>query len=184
MSLEMKPACQTCSAATPESGVAYICSYECTFCAACADRHQQCPNCQGELLARPRRGDLDNAPSVIRQRLEEFNQAWAKADVEGLTALITDDCVYAASVGSEPGTTYVGRDEVERGFREILAYEKGTEGDSGPMFIFGHRAFCHWSYVRSTSSGQRVQVRGCDWFEFDGNLICRKDAFIKSLPME
>ena len=36
---------------------AMICSYECTFCLDCAKlmRHQ-CPNCDGELVPRPRRG--------------------------------------------------------------------------------------------------------------------------------
>lgn len=37
-------------------GVAMICSYECTFCPACAQAmEQRCPNCGGELVARPRR---------------------------------------------------------------------------------------------------------------------------------
>ena len=32
-----------------------ICSYECTFCAACADEVLKgvCPNCGGELVRRP-----------------------------------------------------------------------------------------------------------------------------------
>jgi hypothetical protein len=35
---------------------ARICSYECTFCAPCSDAMQDtCPNCGGELVARPRR---------------------------------------------------------------------------------------------------------------------------------
>ncbi|WP_397391657.1 DUF1272 domain-containing protein [Pseudomonas oryzihabitans] len=44
-----------------ESEEALICSYECTFCAACAAGPLQgrCPNCQGELLRRPRRVPKD-----------------------------------------------------------------------------------------------------------------------------
>ncbi|MFP6757106.1 MAG: DUF1272 domain-containing protein [Alphaproteobacteria bacterium] len=35
---------------------AYICSYECTFCASCTHAVKAtCPNCQGELMRRPRR---------------------------------------------------------------------------------------------------------------------------------
>ena len=54
--LAMKGTCEMCrSPLGPESG-AYICSYECTFCEHCAQRTMyHCPNCRGELVARPRR---------------------------------------------------------------------------------------------------------------------------------
>jgi hypothetical protein len=57
MTLAMKPACEKCAAALPEdSAAARICSYECTFCAVCADAMGgRCPNCGGELLPRPPR---------------------------------------------------------------------------------------------------------------------------------
>jgi hypothetical protein len=56
--LELKQACEKCDKALPpESPGARICSYECTFCAACADGvlANVCPNCGGELLRRPTR---------------------------------------------------------------------------------------------------------------------------------
>ena len=57
MSLQMKAGCETCEAPLGNEGGAYICSYECTFCPACArDSHRlRCPNCGGELVPRPRR---------------------------------------------------------------------------------------------------------------------------------
>ena len=52
----MRPECERCNAALEDNGVAFICSYECTFCAACASEMENiCPNCGGELVARPRR---------------------------------------------------------------------------------------------------------------------------------
>ncbi len=56
MALEMRERCERCEAALPHHGEAYICSYECTFCAPCAGAlSATCPNCGGELLRRPRR---------------------------------------------------------------------------------------------------------------------------------
>jgi len=57
MALELKPACEKCMVALPmESADARICRFECTFCAKCADAmNATCPNCGGELVARPRR---------------------------------------------------------------------------------------------------------------------------------
>lgn len=56
MALEMKTACMKCDAPLDEMGDAHICSYECTFCSPCTNSMAGvCPNCGGELLARPRR---------------------------------------------------------------------------------------------------------------------------------
>jgi hypothetical protein len=58
--LEMRPTCESCAVALAMDDDARICSYECTFCAACADATGgRCPNCGGELVERPRRVQLD-----------------------------------------------------------------------------------------------------------------------------
>ncbi len=55
--LEMRPDCERCGVDLPaDEGGAFICSFECTFCADCADAlDDRCPNCGGELLDRPAR---------------------------------------------------------------------------------------------------------------------------------
>ena len=55
--LEMSPDCERCGTDLPaDDAGAFICSFECTFCAACADAlDEHCPNCGGELLDRPTR---------------------------------------------------------------------------------------------------------------------------------
>jgi hypothetical protein len=59
LGLEMRRECEGCGQALEADGVAYICSYECTFCADCAGGHNHvCPNCAGELVLRPRRTNV------------------------------------------------------------------------------------------------------------------------------
>src|SRR5690606_2715618 len=55
--LEMRPDCERCGTDLPaNAGGAFICSFECSFCAECADAlDERCPNCGGELLDRPTR---------------------------------------------------------------------------------------------------------------------------------
>jgi hypothetical protein len=56
LGLEMRRECEGCGRVLEADGVAYICSYECTFCDDCAQRLERvCPNCGGELVLRPRR---------------------------------------------------------------------------------------------------------------------------------
>lgn len=56
--LQLRPNCECCNQdLPPESTQARICSFECTFCASCAETILvgKCPNCGGELVVRPRR---------------------------------------------------------------------------------------------------------------------------------
>jgi len=54
--LQLRPNCECCNCdLPPDDRRARICSFECTFCADCATRRFAglCPNCGGELVARP-----------------------------------------------------------------------------------------------------------------------------------
>ena len=73
MALEMKTSCEKCAANTQNSAKTFICSFECTFCAACAETvfKGACPNCGGEFVKRPIRpaGKLEKyQPSAARVR--------------------------------------------------------------------------------------------------------------------
>ena len=51
--LELRPNCECCDRDLPPGSLeARICTFECTFCAACTDNvlHGRCPNCTGELV--------------------------------------------------------------------------------------------------------------------------------------
>ena len=70
--LELRPGCECCDTdLPPDSDRARICTFECTFCATCADTllRGSCPNCGGELLQRPRRPPekLVNNPASTRR---------------------------------------------------------------------------------------------------------------------
>lgn len=72
--LTMKARCELCRSPLAAAGQAWICSYECTYCPACRQGLESCPNCGGELVARPRRttgvGEIARrAPGRVRRRL-------------------------------------------------------------------------------------------------------------------
>ena len=54
--LQMRPNCECCDRdLPPDAPGALICSFECTWCAACAQTvlGGSCPNCGGDLAPRP-----------------------------------------------------------------------------------------------------------------------------------
>ena len=70
--MEMRPDCERCGIDLPAyAHGAFICSFECTFCADCTDAMDEiCPNCGGELTDRPVRAkkSLEKFPaSTVRK---------------------------------------------------------------------------------------------------------------------
>jgi hypothetical protein len=54
--LQLRPNCECCDRdLPPASAEARICTFECTFCADCAEGRfgGVCPNCGGDLVRRP-----------------------------------------------------------------------------------------------------------------------------------
>lgn len=70
--LAMHPDCQRCGVDLPaDAPAAFICSFEDTFCAECADQlDERCPTCGGELVDRPTRTGraLKEHPAAIQRR--------------------------------------------------------------------------------------------------------------------
>lgn len=58
MAMALRPNCECCDRDLPNGDPqAMICTFECTFCRDCVDRHLGgiCPNCGGDLMPRPTR---------------------------------------------------------------------------------------------------------------------------------
>ena len=54
--LALRPGCEACDRdLPPQSDLARICTFECTFCADCVDGRLGgvCPNCGGNFVPRP-----------------------------------------------------------------------------------------------------------------------------------
>lgn len=76
--LQLRPSCENCDRELPpESDLAMICSYECTFCRTCVDQilRNVCPNCGGGFCLRPVRphrnlingNNLGNHPALNKK---------------------------------------------------------------------------------------------------------------------
>lgn len=67
MALQLRPNCEYCDKdLPPDAPDARICSYECTFCAACVEDRLRnvCPNCGGGFVPRPIRPAQEWRPGL------------------------------------------------------------------------------------------------------------------------
>lgn len=113
------------------------------------------------------------------ERLADFGDAWRRRDIDALMAFMTDDCEFRASVGPDPGSTFIGREAVRRGFELMLRYDAAAKGHGGHTFIDGNVGASQWSFQYRQDDGSIVDVRGCDIYEFAGDRIRVKDAYRK-----
>ena len=114
------------------------------------------------------------------ERLESFFDACNEHDIDRIGEFFTADGVYLASVGPDDGgTSFLGVDEVRRGFTGFFAaYPDGNYTDVR-VFVDGDRGMAQWTFSGTSATGERISYRGVDVFEFVGDLISLKDAYRK-----
>jgi ketosteroid isomerase-like protein len=83
---------------------------------------------------------------MTEARLLEFAAAWEGKNLEALMECFTDDCTYKASVGGEPGTTYIGKDAVRLGVQNMFAHDQDSTSEITRMHILGDMGFWEWTY--------------------------------------
>lgn len=113
-------------------------------------------------------------------RLREFLDAFNRHDLDAIMEFFTDDCVFDFPRGpARSGTRAEGKERV----RALLAtrFEGIPDVQYGDdrHFVAGERGASEWLLTGTTRNGTRISVRGCDLFEFDGDLIRRKDSYWK-----
>jgi ketosteroid isomerase-like protein len=105
-----------------------------------------------------------------------FSEAWAARDIDGLMALVTEDIIYGASVGPEPGQTFVGREAVREGFTRMLAHDSAQHTQLLQLDLLGDRGFAQWCFTLADGS----QVSGVDVITFRGGRIAVKQGYRKT----
>jgi uncharacterized protein len=94
--LALRPTCECCAKALPpHARDAMICSFECTFCEACAlsTLRNVCPNCGGNFQYRPVRpkARLETAPASAEVHAPGVDEAKHRALLERYAALRPED---------------------------------------------------------------------------------------------
>jgi hypothetical protein len=95
--LQLRPNCEYCDKDLPPHATnARICSYECTFCAHCAEAVlcNVCPNCGGGFVPRPIRPTVERRPGgCLAKQPASMNRVHLKRDrteLPGFIAAVRD----------------------------------------------------------------------------------------------
>ena len=114
------------------------------------------------------------------ETLEQVLEAFNSHDLDAVMSFFADDCVLEMPRGPEPwGRRFEGRDDVRRGLGERFAGIPDVHYGDDRHWVSGDRGCSEWLLTGTTTKGERIEVRGCDLFEFSGDKIVRKDSYWK-----
>lgn len=166
----MRPTCERCEADLPVDALdARICTFECTFCASCADGELAgtCPNCTGELVARPTRPDgARHAGAVLRRYVD----AWRAGDLDALLACYAPDFTLHYGGSSRFAGTHAGRDAAVTVMaevstvapRELVSVDDVLLADTGGALVVTERL---------TRDGEAAVVQRVLHYRVAGDLL-------------
>jgi steroid delta-isomerase-like uncharacterized protein len=119
--------------------------------------------------------DLSDA-QVLERVLDAFN----RHDVDGIMEFFAEDCVFETPRGPEPwGRRLRGKEQVRKGFEARFAGIPDIHYGKDRHWVSGNRAVSEWTITGTDTSGERVEVQGCDLFELRDGRITRKDSYWK-----
>jgi ketosteroid isomerase-like protein len=114
------------------------------------------------------------------ETLERLLDAFNAHDLDAVMSCFVDDCVLELPRGPDPwGRRFEGRDRVREGLAGRFAGIPDVHYGDGRHWVSGSRGCSEWLITGTTTEGKRIEVRGCDLFEFRGNRIARKDSYWK-----
>ena len=106
-----------------------------------------------------------------------FNDAFNDHDVEGMMALMSDDCVFENTAPAPDGTAYTGKEEVTRFWQEFFLVSPQAHIEIEDVFGLGDRCIMRWKY--SWAAGEKDHVRGVDVFRVTDGRISEKLSYVK-----
>ena len=114
--------------------------------------------------------------------LEALLDAFNAHDADAVMSFFTEDCVLDMPRGPAPGgQRFVGKEEVRKGIQSRFDGIPDIHYGQDRHFTCGDRGASEWTIRGTKTTGEPIEVRGCDLFEFTGGKISRKDSYWKIL---
>jgi ketosteroid isomerase-like protein len=124
---------------------------------------------------------LGNKKAVNEEMLKNFLEAFNSHDLDAIMSFSTEDCSFDMPKGPHPfGQRYLGKSAVREGLATRFTGIPDVHYGEDRHFVSasGDRGVSEWLLTGTSTSGEKVEVRGCDLFEFNAEKgkIKRKDS--------
>jgi ketosteroid isomerase-like protein len=125
-------------------------------------------------------GEMASKNEVSVETLGQVLDAFNRHDLDGIMAFFAEDAVFESPRGADPfGTRYSGKAAVREGLAGRFTGIPDVRYSEDRHWVSGDRGCSEWLLTGTTTAGERIEVRGCDLWEFRDGLIVRKDSYWK-----
>ena len=108
-------------------------------------------------------------------QLQAFLDAFNAQDLDAIMSFFTEDCILDMPTGQR----MVGKEQVRKGIQSRFDGIPDIVYGDYRHWTCGDRGVSEWTIRGTRSTGEPIEVRGCDLFEFTDGKISRKDSFWK-----
>jgi steroid delta-isomerase-like uncharacterized protein len=128
------------------------------------------------LPAQTKAKEMQVTVETLKQILAAFN----RHDLDSIMEFFSDDCSFDMPRGPEPwGQRFVGKDQVRNALASRFKGIPDVHYGDDRHWVANNRGVSEWTLTGTTTSGIRLQVRGCDLWEFQNGKVIRKDSYWK-----
>ncbi len=121
-----------------------------------------------------------NDRSASIDTLKAVLAAFNAHDLDRIMDFFSDDCVLEMPRGPDPwGTRFVGAAAVREGLRARFTGIPDVHYGDDTHFVIGDLGVSKWTLSGTAANGERIEVRGCDFFTFRDGRIVKKDSYWK-----
>lgn len=121
---------------------------------------------------------LDRETRATLDTIERFQAAFARCDVDGVMAAMTEDCVFESTTPPD-GERHVGQAAVRACWEALFATSTDPVFETGETVALGDRAVVRWRYSWAEPGGGRPHVRGLDLFQVRDGRVAEKLSYVK-----
>ena len=116
----------------------------------------------------------------ILAALHGLAAAFNAHDIDGVMSFFAPDCSLDMPRGTEPhGTRFQGIEQVKKGL--MMRFESTPDVHYSDLehFVSGNCGMSKWLLTGTKLNGEKVRVRGCDFYTFRSGRVVRKDSYWK-----
>jgi ketosteroid isomerase-like protein len=114
--------------------------------------------------------------AALKALVEAFNAH----DLDRIMSFFAEDVVLEMPRGPDPwGRRHVGAAAVREGLRSRFEGLPDVHYGDDSHYVDGDMGISQWTVTGTTSSGERIAARGCDFYSFRDGKVVKKDSFWK-----
>lgn len=118
-------------------------------------------------------------PTAGATLLEQLDAAVNRHDVEGVMALMAEDCLFENTFPPPDGSRYTGQEEVRQFWTGFFRASPNARFETEDAFMCDDRGVVRWLYRWVDADGTTGHVRGVDIFRFRDGKIAEKRSYVK-----